>query len=99
MYNITHQSIFKGEYADVASVVYVVATHDRIGVVLDPYASERIAGDLIVLVGALCVVRYVQTDVLTVADVTVFDHWVSAGAAHANCGAHCNTKIVNGQFL
>lgn len=79
--SMTHQSILKGEDADIAAVVYVVAAHDRVGEVLHPDAGERVARDLVVLVGALRVVRYVKPYVLAVADVAVLDHGVRARAA------------------
>lgn len=72
--------------------MYVVAAHDRVGEVLDPDAGERVARDLIVLVGALRVVRDVQPHVLAVADVAVFDHGVCARAAHTHSCAHCATQ-------
>lgn len=90
---MTHQSIFKREYPNIAPMVYMIATHDRVSEVLHPYPGESVAGNLIVLVGSLCVVRDVETDILAVAYVAVFDHWVGAGAAYANCCSDCGVKL------
>lgn len=89
----TNQSILKSEYADIPSMVYMVATHYRVGKVLDPYAGECVARYLVVLVGALRVVRHVEADVLAVADVAVLDHGVGARAAYAHRCAHCTAYI------
>lgn len=90
----THEAILEGEDADIAAVVYVVAAHDGVGEVLDPDAGERVARDLVVLVGALRVVRHVQPHVLAVADVAVLDHGVGARAAHAHRRAHCRHTLL-----
>ena len=46
-------AVVEGENADVAAVVNVVATHNRIGVVLHPHARQGVSTYLVVFVGAL----------------------------------------------
>lgn len=70
-------------------MMYVVTAHNRVRKVLDPDASESVARYLVVLVRALSVVRDVETDVLAVTNVAVFDDWVGASATYADCSAHC----------
>ena len=53
----THDAVVECEDADVAPVVDVVAAHDRVGVVLDPHAGERVPTYLIVLIRPLSTKR------------------------------------------
>jgi len=46
-------AIVEREYADIAAVVYVVAPHDGVGVILHPDAGQRVPTDLIILIQAL----------------------------------------------
>lgn len=75
--------------------MYVVAAHDGVGEILDPDAGERVARDLVVLVGALGVVRDVEPHVLAVADVAVLDDGVRARPAHTHGRTHCNIHYIN----
>ena len=46
-------AVVEGEDADVAAVMNVVATHDRVRVILHPHSRQRIATYLVVFVGTL----------------------------------------------
>lgn len=50
----------------------MILPHDWRGEVLHPDAGQRVPANLIVLVGALRVVRDVEPDVLAIADITEF---------------------------
>lgn len=50
----------------------VILPHDWRGKVFHPDASQSIPANLIVLVRALRVVRYVESDIFAIADITEF---------------------------
>lgn len=49
----THLALVERENTDISSVVNVVATHDRVGVILNPNSCESVATNLVVLILAL----------------------------------------------
>jgi hypothetical protein len=53
----TYHAIVKREDTNVTTVVNMITTHDRIGAVLHPHASQRVVADLIILVNTLHVVH------------------------------------------
>ena len=46
-------AVVEGKDADVAAVVNVVTTHDRVCVILHPHSRQRVATDFVVFVGTL----------------------------------------------
>ena len=46
-------AVVEGKDADVAAVVNVVTTHDRVRVILHPHSRQRVATDFVVFVGTL----------------------------------------------
>lgn len=80
-------------------MVYVVLAHDWTSIVLHPDAGQRISTDLVVLVRTLCVIRYVQTNVLAITDVAVLDQWICTATTHTNGGTNCRKKTPTGTRL
>lgn len=68
----THHPIVKREDANIAAVMDVIFPHDWRGKVLHPDAGQSVSANLIVLVGALRVVRDVEPNVFAIADITEF---------------------------
>ena len=83
----SYLAIIEGEDPHVASVVDMIPTHHRIGMILHPDSGQQVPTDLIVLVHSLGVVGDVEADILTVGDVTVPHSGLCARAAHTHGGA------------
>lgn len=84
----THQAVVKSENTDVTTVMYVIATHNRIGVVLYPNAGQCISAYLVVLVRPLSIIRYIQTHILAVAYIAMANDGVCTDSAYTNCSAN-----------
>lgn len=69
-------------------MVDVVPPHDGVGKVFDPYTSEGIATDFIVLVVALCAVRDDEANILTVTDLTMTYNRFCPWSTHTHCCTH-----------
>lgn len=50
---ITHQAIVKGKYSYISTMMDVIASHNRVSMVLYPYTGQGIPTDFIVLVCTL----------------------------------------------
>ena len=93
------ESVVEGEDADVAAVVDVVAPHDRVGVILHPYAGQGVAADLVVFVETLGVIRYVQTDVFTIGYVASANHWLGTRSANTHGSSNCTTRMISSKII
>lgn len=80
----TYHSIIEREYADVASMMYMIFPHYRTGEILHPNAGQCIATDLVVFVCALCIIGNVQADILAVANIAVSYNWIRTNSTNAN---------------
>lgn len=83
------RAVVEREYAHVTPVVNIVASHDWLGVILYPDASQGIATDFIVLVETLCVIRDVKTNVLAVRYVASPNDRLSTRPANTNSSTNC----------
>lgn len=82
------EPVVEREYTDVTPVMNVIPPHDRVRIVLHPYARQGVPRDLIVLVRALRVIGNVQTNVFTIRYVTVLHQWIGTDARNAHRCAH-----------
>lgn len=84
----THHPIVEREDANIAAVMNVVLPHDWRGKILHPDAGQSVPANLIVLVGALRVVRDVEPDVLAIADITEFYVRIGTGTVDTDSCTH-----------
>lgn len=78
------QSVIEGKDSDVSTVMDVIATHDRIRVVLYPYTRKGVATDFVVLVNTLSVVSDVKANIFTIRYVATPYYRFSAGSTYAD---------------
>ena len=85
----TYPAIVKGEDSNILSMVDVVPSHDRMGVILHPYPSQDIARNLIVLIDTLSIVSDEETHTFTVTDVTISQSRGCTLTTDTHCCSNC----------
>ena len=85
----THLPPIKTEYAHIFAMVDVVTSHDRVGIVFDPYSSQCIAADLVVLIVALCPISDDEANILTITNLAVAYSRISTRPTHTHSCPHC----------